>query len=166
MPRGRPKNSGKQVEKVPISYDKCGEDVEALLKDLIRLHHSSLVNANFALLYKNKEMMKGDTIIFATVQAVGPKFKALTDFDFLITIPFPTWNQLGDTEKRMVLDHELCHCFADENEKTGDTKYKLLDHDFSDFLDIARRYGLNSVTCGKFADVLLALSSKKENEDT
>lgn len=141
MPRGR-RNSGKSVEKIPDSFDPCGEDVQNLLRDLIRECHTDLVNAKIALLYKNKEIKKkGDRVVFAKVSKAGPILKALTDYDYVIVIPYPTWKDLAELEKKMVLDHELCHCLVDEDEKTGDTKYMLIDHDFNEFGVIIRRYG-------------------------
>jgi hypothetical protein len=148
------KNSGTQVEKIPISYDKCGEDIENLLKDLISQYKTDLVNCKFALLYKNREIKRKDQIVFATVQKTGPKIKALTEYDYIITIAYPTWNALSDLERRSVLHHELCHCFVEDDEKTGEEKKQIIPHDFENFYEIAKHYGTSSVTFGRLASVL------------
>jgi hypothetical protein len=139
MPRG--KGKGKGTKAIPISYDPVGDDVLDLARDLIRNYHPMLVNAQISYLYRNKAMTKGESVVYATAQKLSPKLKALCGSDFLITIAFETWRELSDLEKRMVLDHELCHLLIEESDTTGETKFKILEHTFEDFSIIISRYG-------------------------
>lgn len=146
MSRGRPKGSknGMQTQAVPLQYDPAGEPVEKLATDLIRQYHSHLVNAKIAYLYRNKDMtVKGKKAI-ATAEKCGPKTRALSNFDFIITIVYEQWNLLSDQQKYAIMDHELCHCWVEDDEKTGETRFKILPHDFEDFGDVLKRHGLYS----------------------
>lgn len=144
MPRGRPKGSGKgmQTKAVPVQYDLCGEPVQDLAKNLISKYHSHLVNANIAFLWKNKEITQKGKNIGATAEKASAKLKALSGHDFVITISYPTWQKLSDTAHLALLDHELSHCFLDDDDETGETKYSILSHDTEMFNSEVERWGL------------------------
>lgn len=153
MPRGRPKGSGKQVKAVPVQYDPCGEIVEDMAKELIPKYHSHLVNCEIAYLFKNKGITVRGRSAAATAEKCSPKVKALCNYDFLITICFEDWNNLSDAQKWAVLDHELEHCWVEEDD-SGETKCKILPHDFEDFGSILQRHGLYSHTAVKLKHVM------------
>lgn len=139
---GRPrKNSGKKVEKVPTQFD-VSQELEDLAKTLIPKYHDSLINAKIAYLFINKPMTKGGQNVIATAEKCSKKVKVLCDKDFIITAAYPTWRELSDIQKTAVMDHELTHCMVDDDEETGEMKTKIVNHDFSDFLQILEKYGL------------------------
>jgi hypothetical protein len=92
-------------------------------------------------------MKKGGRTIFATAEKCNTKVKALCTasggeaFDFAIIINYQEWNNLTDDQRKAVLDHELCHCKVEEDEKTGETKYVIVPHDLSEFALVLDRWG-------------------------
>lgn len=158
MPRGRPKGSGKQVKAVPVQYDPCGETVLELARELISKYHPHLAqcdaNDEIAYLFKNKGItVKGKSAI-ATAEKCSPKVYALSGKRFVITICYEDWQNCTDILRRAALDHELFHLWLEEDEKTGETKYKILNHDLEEFGEIVRRYGVISHALAKFKTAL------------
>jgi DNA-binding FrmR family transcriptional regulator len=95
-----------------------------------------------AYLYKNKPIkIKGREAV-ATAEKVAQKHRTLSGYHFIITIAYPTWQELDDKIRLAVLDHELEHCFVEDDEKTGEPKYAVLPHDVEEFSTIIRRHGL------------------------
>lgn len=130
----------KQVKAVPTQYDKA-KLVEKVAKKLIPRYHPHLINSKIAYLYKNKEITRNGKKTLATAEKCSPKVKALTDYDFIITVAYPDYRDLTDRQRVAVIDHELEHCFVEDGED-GETKIKMLPHDFEEFGDIIRRHGL------------------------
>lgn len=157
------KNSGKSVRNVPEQYDMCGEVVQEMAKELIANYHSHLALAKIAYLYSNKEKKSKGKVTFAEARKVGKIARALCDYDFVIVIYHPTWVNLSDEDQRIVLDHELCHLLIEEDENTGEAKYKILPHDFEEFGDIIKRYG-NKGHLSRLVE--LACNSVKEKESS
>lgn len=141
----RPRNSGKSTVKVPLQFD-YAETVEELAKPLIAQYHTHLVNASIAFIYRNKPMKSKGRIIFATARACGQFMKDLLkisggkEYDFVITVNYEEWGKLTDEQKRAVIDHELCHCWVDEDD-AGNVKYTLLPHSLQEFSEVVDRYG-------------------------
>lgn len=160
MPRGK-RNSGKSVRQAPTQYDKCGEVIENMAKELIAHHHSHLATARIAYLYCNKEKKSQGRVTFATAGKLSPKAKALCEYDFVITIYHPTWVKLSDEEQKIVLDHELCHLMVDDDDESGETKYSIIPHDFEEFGEILQRYG----DAGHLKRLVQIASSVKSNEE-
>lgn len=129
-----------QVKQMPTQFDRA-DSVEEIAQDLISKYHSHLVNAKIAYLFKNKSIKRGGKEVIATSEKCGPKVKALAEYDFIITVAYPTYNDLTDKQKIAVIDHELEHCFVDEG-PDGSPKFKIVTHDVEEFNCIIRRHGL------------------------
>jgi len=135
------KNKGKSVKAAPLQFDPA-EEVENIAKKLIPKYHSYLANARIAYLFKNRKVKSKGREVVATAKLIGKDMRALTGYHFLITTAYPTWQELSDKQKLAVIDHELEHCFVEDDEKTGDPKYSLLPHDVEEFGSVIKRHGL------------------------
>jgi hypothetical protein len=61
---------------------------------------------------------------------------------FVIEISLYVWNRLSPRKQVALLDHELSHCWAEEDDKSGKQVLSLLPHDLEEFATIAGRHGL------------------------
>ena len=147
------KNSGKSTKAVPTQYDPA-EEVEKIASKLIAKHHTHLASCNIAYLFVNREMKKSGRVVVATAEKISKKQKALSKFDFLITVGFPTWQELSEPIRLAVVDHELSHCWVEDDEKTGETKYRTLPHEVEEFTGVLRRHGLYTVDLVKLGNVV------------
>lgn len=140
MKSSKKKSSGTQVKKEPVSFD-WSQTVEDMAKRLIGTYHSHLVNCSIAYLFKNRPMNRGGRPIITTSEKCSPKLKALSNYDFIITVSYPNYNNLTDKQKMAAIDHALQHLFVDETD-AGDVVHKILAHDVEEFSCVIERNGL------------------------
>jgi hypothetical protein len=61
---------------------------------------------------------------------------------FVITIHKASWDfVLSEKQRAALVDHELKHCWAEEDEETGEVVLSILPHDIEEFADIVKRHG-------------------------
>lgn len=143
----------KTVKRIPVQYDPA-ETVEELAKELIAENHPHLANVSIAYLFKNKPIKAKGREVAATAEKASDKHRALHGYRFLITVSYPMWQELEDPIKRAVIDHELEHCWVEDDDKTGETKYKILPHDVEEFGSIILRHGLYTTNLVKLGSVV------------
>lgn len=136
--RGRPK--GKGTKTIPKQYD-LSEDLQDIGNDLIRKYHPSLATASIAYLFVNKEIKHKGKLVGGQARTCSKLVKAISTYDFVIVISYPTWQKLEERQRLALLDHELEHCFVSETDE-GDIKYSILPHDYEEFSSILDRHGL------------------------
>lgn len=64
---------------------------------------------------------------------------------FVIEIPFNLWKDMDDATKRALVDHQLCHCYAweEEDKEAGAVrKLAIVPHDLEEFACVIARHGL------------------------
>jgi hypothetical protein len=137
-----------QTIQEPEAFDFCEDEIKNLAKELIANYHPTICNANIAYLWNTKEMKRKGRNVIATAEKCNKKVKAISGFDFIIVVSFPTWNTLTDKQKRAAIDHELTHCCLGDEEEEGKTI--IIPHDIEEFLEIIERNNL-------YKDDLIAL---------
>lgn len=162
MPRGRPKGSG--VKQMPLQFDQA-EEINELIAELMPKYHNHLIQKDIRTLFVNKALKKKGKTVIATAEKVSKKVAAISNgADFLIVVSYSLFQELSDKLKRYVVDHELCHCFCETDEQTGDEKNVLLPHDFEDFNILLEKYGLVRGELQIIADIIRKLDAKEENK--
>lgn len=63
--------------------------------------------------------------------------------DYIISVSGELWDALNDKLKFILVYHELLHVMPVQNEKTGDWKFLLRDHDIQEFREIINAYGID-----------------------
>ena len=157
------KNSGKKVEKSPVQYDPA-DTVEDLAKNLIRKHHTELVNTKIAYLFKNKTIKAKGREVIAFVSKCSGIVKALSDYDVVMIVSYPSFQNLTDAQKLAVIDHELTHLLVDED-STGAPKVRMIAHDVEEFSSIIERHGLyleDLVRLGRVVKTVTVYDGKKK----
>lgn len=158
---GKKNNESREA---PTQYDKA-ETVEELANRLIAKYHSHLASCKIAYLYKNKDMKAKGKVKVATAEKCSPKVKALTDYDFLIVVSYAAYNSLTDKQKRAVIDHELEHCWVEEDEETSELKFSILSHDVEEFGSIIRRHGLYFSDLEKLGRIVKETKDEEEDDE-
>lgn len=72
-----------------------------------------------------------------------PEYKFLSGFHFVIEMSGDIWDKLNDDTKEIVMYHELLHANASMNDKTGDWRYSIKDHDVKDFYVLIKKWGVD-----------------------
>lgn len=114
------------------------DTVVHLVEELITAHHPHLNGANIGLLFRDEPAKSQGQTVAAKAELINDKWRSLfgRPYDFLITIAEPIWHDLTASQRRALLDHELCHCIWGKNGWT------IRGHDFEEFNEIIQRHGL------------------------
>lgn len=79
-------------------------------------------------------------LIFADIKPVPEQYKALCEFDYIITIYTQHTALLNDMQFKILLEHELRHVNIVNGSKG--IVYGTVGHDFEDFYAIIDKYGM------------------------
>jgi hypothetical protein len=119
------------------------EASEEIASKLISKHHHDLAQAKFKFLCRNKSAMAGGEKIPGSIKKASPMEKHICggECDFILTISLDVWNEYSSTQRTALIDHLLTRIVAQEDPKTGETKYKVRPPQVQEFPEIAERYG-------------------------
>ncbi len=95
-------------------------------------------------LWKRKAGTKGGKEILGKAQSVAGLTNFYAEVDFAIVIGADTCRKRRPTRRQMeaLVFHELCHLDFEVDEETGVVTVKLVEHDFTGFIDELAAYGL------------------------
>lgn len=149
---------------MPVVYQKCGADVVAKAKAVMKQFHPDLVKVEakvtylFAIAEKNEHgeplspaVTLGGYPCLAKVKVIGLKERADGRADAEVVIDQDAWDGMTDQQQDALLDHELHHLDPKRDPETGDfvsddigrPKFNMRrhDHQFGWFDVVARRHG-------------------------
>jgi len=156
---GKRKSSGEKKQRPVkarlIQRKHAGKVVEAyrFLEEVITKYHPELEGAAVLLFYQLGWKPDCDGVLtLAKVKKASDTDRALVEggkCDFILKLNEEAWEGLAEDVKKMVLDHELCHCKPDldrDGEQKIDSKDRLCwrhrKHPIQEFPEIIRRYGI------------------------
>jgi hypothetical protein len=119
-------------------------EAEAVVADLVHKHHRHLERAKIVVLGKPKAGKRGGKVNVAKAKRATPELQALIkeiageEVHYVILVGLDAWDKQDTKQRRIVLDHELCH-FAGQDLDTG--KWGLVGHDVEEFSAILARHG-------------------------
>jgi hypothetical protein len=145
-------------------------EVRALAQDLIREHHTHLLDANLLYVFTDQKRKRCDRVRLGS----AAKMNALQRFlasgmdsvedgpDFVILIGAFEWGTLGKDARNALVDHELSHCAlfvkeapevrgdpatwrrikpTESRDDFDDWRWGMRGHDLEEFADVIRRHG-------------------------
>lgn len=124
----------------PVMYD-FAESVKRVSEDLIRKHHSELASARFMYIFRSKSSKKGGVPVPGKVRKLGGWTQFALEADFMMEIGLDMWNNMQANRREALIDHLLSHCIGEEDEQTGDMKWKIRPPDVQEFPEVAERHG-------------------------
>ena len=158
------------------TYYKHAQEVEDIALDLIPKYHGHLLDFNVHLEYVfvNKTPKRNGKEIWGQCRKITG-FNAYMSHSqgddpfFVIVISEPVWDVLPRDKKLALVDHELCHAWAEANQKEDDdeadpVKLSMRPHDLEEFSCIVRRHGLWREDIEEFVESVLK-SREKTDED-
>lgn len=125
---------------MPQTYENA-ESVEAVANSLIPSYHPELVNARMRYVFKEKAGKKGGKTIFGTVKKTSDLMVFLIEADFLIEVGLDAWNEMDGPKRTAAVDHLLERIYGEEDENSGEMKWKLREPDVQEFSSILSRHG-------------------------
>lgn len=117
-------------------WTEVSSEVLEIAQDLIQKYHQSLQEARIAFVFRDKASKSANKMVLGKASKVSDKLKAAgLDYDFLIWLAEEEYSELGDEQRRALIDHELSHCSFFDNVP------KMIHHDIEEFRGIIQRYG-------------------------
>lgn len=154
----RAKNAGpkpKKRKKVTVRLLKrmhAGEVTEPyrIMEEMLKTEHGHLDGVKFAIAWRLGWRTDADNhMTLGKCRKRGDLDRELDAFDFVILLNDEAWPTLGTTEKRALIDHELCHAKvvvdADGEPKQDDRGRlvcRIKKHDIEEFRAVVERHGL------------------------
>lgn len=151
-------------------------EVKAIADELIPKFHQHLIDFNVRMEYvfvdkapkSNGREVWGTCRKVSNLNAFLANSQEGSDPFFVITISEPIWEILPPKSREALIDHELCHAWAEaQQEETDDgsedvVKLSTNPHDLEEFTCIVRRHGLWRDDIQAFVDAAL---KKQDNND-
>lgn len=128
------------------------EHVQRIAAEYITKNHTHLAEARVCYLFRTGKWESKGKTVYGTAERVGPKYKMLTGYDFIITINFGVWNLADGYLQEALVDHELSHCGRGLDDKLGNPKWTGEPHSFEDFTGVVRRHGLWTTELKRLVD--------------
>ena len=123
----------------------AGQDVWELVQHHISNNHPNLalVDKEIAVIFRGKASKTGGQVVLGKSRKASAIFKVLgkADYKFILEIAGDEWGKLGNEQRSALIDHLLCACKVEEDEKTGDIKCSIAAPEVSFFWDELKRHG-------------------------
>lgn len=123
----------------------AGKEVWDLVQYHISNHHPNLalVDKEIAVIFHGKASKSGGQVVLGKSRKASALFKVLgkADYKFILEIAGDEWAKLSNGQQSALIDHLLCACKVEEDEKTGDIKCSIATPEVSFFWDELKRHG-------------------------
>lgn len=119
------------------------EAVERVANQLIPVNHPHLATARIRYVFVDKASTNNGKVVAAKATKVTGVNQFLLDLDFVIIVALDKWNEFTAEQREALVDHELEHCFGEEDPEDpgAPMKWSLRSHDVQEFSSILRRHG-------------------------
>lgn len=166
--RGASGPKEKKRKKVPwklIERKHAGKVVEPyrILEEVQTAHHSHLKDATILLAWHEgwKHDADGHRKL-GMAKKCSDLDRERMPGDFVVVLNQNAWEFMDDTQKRALIDHELCHCqvAADTNgepkiDDRGRVCYRMRRHDIEEFQEVVARHGCYKADLGRFVEAAM-----------
>jgi len=119
------------------TWEKADESVLKMAQEIIDKYHEPLRDALIGFLFRSEPGMSNGRTVMGMAKKVSEANKILLELDFIIWLSRPDWQGFEPSQRRALLDHELCHCAGDIYDG-----WKIRGHDVEEFAQIIERHGL------------------------
>ena len=118
------------------------EDLKELAKKVIEKYQSILALGNAKIDYILVEPNISKRIAGKCIKT-NTELKYYSNADYIIEMSYDLWNGLNDDIKEILMLHEIMHIDCVIDDKNGDYKYNIRDHNVKDFSYIVKNFGIN-----------------------
>lgn len=139
MPAPKQKQKKASTKKEFIVDDELRELAERIVKDEVM--EISPAEVEYLLVYPNISKTVAGRCIRASKE-----LKFFSGKDYLIEISGELWDALDDSVKYVLVQHEMMHILPHMDEKTGEWKFELRQHDIEDFSKIIKKHGIDWIS--------------------
>lgn len=118
-------------------------EAKDIAAELIAEVHPHLRQAHILYLFTTQTQKKCEAVVLGKAKKLSALQKFLASglesvesgHDFILQFDVNEWKELTESQRRALVDHELCHCGV------GDSGWKLKGHDIEEFRAVIERHG-------------------------
>jgi hypothetical protein len=121
-------------------YD-TAESVESIAGGLIPNYHPELGTARIHYVFVDKATQKGGKDVLGKARKLSGYQEWALEKDFVVEVALDKWNELNESQHTALVDHLLERCFGEEEEGSGEMKWRLREPDVQEFSSILERHG-------------------------
>lgn len=118
------------------------ETVEQIANGLIPNHHPELGTARIQYVHVSKAGSKNGRELWGKARKVSGLWEWALEKDFVIEVALDKWNEMDASQRTALVDHLLECCTGDEDEESGDMKWKIRDPEVQEFATVLERHGV------------------------
>lgn len=122
-------------------WSDASDSVGTIAGGLIPNYHPELDTARIGYVFVSEASMKGGQELLGRVKKYSGYLEFALERDFDIEIPLDKWNGLEQHQRTALVDHLLERITGEEDEKTGEMKWRTREPDVQEFLSILDRHG-------------------------
>lgn len=122
---------------MPATWEKAEQQVVKMAQEVIREHHTHLLDAQIGFLFRSEPGTSKGRKIKGKAKKISDRMKTYLELDFMIWISEPDWRAYEPSQRRALLDHLLCHCQGTEWDG-----WKVVGPEIATFAAVIRRHGL------------------------
>jgi hypothetical protein len=126
---------------MPKEWTEADDSVGTIAGGLLPNYHAELVSARIKYVFVSEASKKGGHDLYGRVKRVSGFLEWAIECDFLIEVALDKWNELETHQRTALVDHLLERCTGEEDEKTGNMRWKLREPDVQEFSSILDRHG-------------------------
>lgn len=149
-------------------WSEANDTVGTIAGGLIANYHPELATARINYVFVSEASSKGGQKVLGKVKKISGFLEWLTEADFIVEIALDEWNGLEEHQRTALVDHLLERCTGEEDEKTGDIKWRVREPDVQEFSSILDRHGAWHTSLAGFVSVAqrVNLEGFAEEEET
>ena len=120
-------------------YEQLGKEV---INDVPELLY--LANIPICFMASDKRKRKSKFLVYGECIKVNELSKDFCPYEFLIVVYEPNTERFNEQQFKILLEHELLHVGVEYDDFSGEIiKTYINDHDYTDFKQIANKYGVD-----------------------
>lgn len=123
------------------TWEEATDTVGTIAGGLILNYHPELSTARISYVFVSEASSKGGHELLGRVKKLAGFLEWAIDADFVIEVAADKWAELEPNQRTALVDHLLERCTGEEDEKTGEMKWKVREPDVQEFSSILDRYG-------------------------
>lgn len=120
------------------------DEVEEIVGQYLK-YHPELIGARIACIFKEKASKSDGIPILGKISKISPRDKVIMaePYDYRIVIGADAWQELNNAQKEAWVDHLMEHAYGEEDDKTGEMKWKMRKPEIECFPCIIARHGIH-----------------------
>lgn len=120
-----------------VEWFHAPKEIIKMAESIIAQYHPHLLDCSIGFIMRSEAPISNGKVTLGKARKVSAEQRVHIDFDFIIWLADDWWhNHLNDAQRTALLDHELCHCRLDDDEKLW-----IAPHDVEEFNCIIERHG-------------------------